>query len=134
MLTQVYEQRVNVKTQALLKILKDTHFPRQTAPRAIWTMSYVMESYLLALLENTNKVANHSKRLTPPIQKVGRSGNRSVSALVSSAGVPPRTVGSREGIDTIHTLNYPNLSSDPQRFIRNLIFEKFHGKGIRRRK
>ena len=51
---------------------------------------------------------------TPPIQKVGRSGNRSVSALVSSAGVPPRTVGSREGIDTIHTLNYPNLASDPQ--------------------
>ena len=72
--------------------------------------------------------------LTPPIQKVDRTGNRYVSALVSSAGVPPRTVGSREGIDTIHTLNYPNLSSDPQRFIRNLIFEKFHGKGIRRRK
>ena len=43
---------------------EDTHFPRQTAPRAIWMMSYVMEFYLLGLLENTNKVANHSKRLT----------------------------------------------------------------------
>ena len=44
---------------------------------------------------------------TPPIQKVGRSGNRSVSVPVSSAVVPPRILVTLKGHDIVCSSTFP---------------------------
>ena len=82
----------------------DLELDRNISDDTGWTGGFVGSvSYLLSTISLCISAV-----CTPPIQKVDLLRNRSVSVPVSSAGVPPRNVGAREGIDTIHTLNYPN--------------------------